>query len=57
MPRAATATGSYRPRSGLNAHRLRLRFRELMRAEILLTLDDSADVEQEIQALFAALAS
>ena len=39
------------------AHRLRLRFRELMREEILLTLDDSADVEEEIQALFAALAS
>ncbi len=39
------------------AHRLRLRFRALMRDEILLTLDDSADVEEEIQALFAALAS
>jgi hypothetical protein len=39
------------------AHRLRLRFRELMREEILLTLDDAADVEEEIQALFSSLAS
>jgi DNA-directed RNA polymerase specialized sigma24 family protein len=37
------------------AHRLRLRFRELIREEILLTLDDPGDVDEEIQSLFTAL--
>jgi RNA polymerase sigma-70 factor (ECF subfamily) len=37
------------------AHRLRRRLRELIREEIALTLDDPADVEDEIQALFSAL--
>jgi DNA-directed RNA polymerase specialized sigma24 family protein len=37
------------------AHRLRLRFRELIREEILLTLDDPDDVEEEIRALFTTL--
>jgi RNA polymerase sigma-70 factor (ECF subfamily) len=35
-------------------HRLRQRFRELLRREILETLDDPSDVEDEIHALFAA---
>ena len=37
------------------AHRLRVRFRELIREEIARTLDDPADVEDEIHSLFSAL--
>lgn len=37
------------------AHRLRGRFRVLIREEIARTLEDPADVEDEIRALFAAL--
>jgi DNA-directed RNA polymerase specialized sigma24 family protein len=37
------------------AHRLRARFRELIREEIARTLDDPADVEDEIHSLFSAL--
>ncbi len=37
-------------------HRLRLRFRELMQAEIAETVSGPADVEEEIRALFHALA-
>ena len=40
-----------------SAHRLRLRFRALIREEILATVDDPADVEEEIQALFNVLGS
>ena len=47
---------------GLNAnalkvavHRLKRRFRELLKAEVAGTLDDSALVEAEMRALFAAL--
>jgi RNA polymerase sigma-70 factor (ECF subfamily) len=36
-------------------HRLRKRYRELIRAEIANTLDDSQDVETEMQHLFQAL--
>jgi RNA polymerase sigma-70 factor (ECF subfamily) len=36
-------------------HRLRQRYRELLREEIAQTLDDPAQVEEEIRALFAAL--
>ena len=38
-------------------HRLRQRYRTILRDEILATLADPADVEDEIQALFKALAS
>jgi RNA polymerase sigma factor (sigma-70 family) len=38
------------------AHRLRNRWRELLRAEVAGTLSDPADVEDEIRGLFAALA-
>jgi RNA polymerase sigma-70 factor (ECF subfamily) len=38
-------------------HRLRQRYRELLRDEIGQTLDDAGQVEEEIRALFAALAS
>lgn len=37
-------------------HRLRRRYRELLREEIARTVDDPAEVEQEIRDLFAALA-
>ena len=38
------------------AHRLRRRYRELLRAEIGRTVDDPAGVDREIGELFAALA-
>jgi RNA polymerase sigma-70 factor (ECF subfamily) len=38
-------------------HRLRQRYRELLRDEIGQTLDDAGQVEEEIRALFAALGS
>ena len=37
-------------------HRLRQRYRELLREEIAQTLSDPAQVEEEMQALFSALA-
>lgn len=37
-------------------HRLRKRFRELLREEIAQTVDDPADVDDELRELFAALA-
>ncbi len=36
-------------------HRLKRRFRELLKAEVAGTLDDAAKVEEEMRALFAAL--
>ena len=36
-------------------HRLRRRYRELLREEIAHTLDEPAQVEEEIRDLFAAL--
>jgi RNA polymerase sigma-70 factor (ECF subfamily) len=38
------------------AHRLRRRDRELIRAEITATIDDPPDIDDEIRALFSALA-
>jgi len=38
-------------------HRLRKRYRELLRKEIAQTVSSRAEVEDEIRALFAALAS
>ena len=38
------------------AHRLRRRFRELVREEIAATVDDASEVEDEVRRLFAALA-
>lgn len=45
-------------RSALKAavHRLRRRFRQLVKAEIAATLSQPADVEEEMRALYAALA-
>jgi RNA polymerase sigma-70 factor (ECF subfamily) len=37
------------------AHRLRRRYRDLLREEVIRTLDDPADVDEEIAALFASL--
>ena len=36
-------------------HRMRVRFGELLRSEVAQTLEDPADVDQEIRDLFAAL--
>jgi RNA polymerase sigma-70 factor (ECF subfamily) len=36
-------------------HRMKRRFRELLKAEVAGTLDNPANVEDEMQALFAAL--
>jgi len=38
-------------------HRLKRRFRQLLKAEVAGTLDDSDLVEAEMRALFAALGS
>jgi len=37
------------------AHRLRRRYRDLLRDEVARTVDESGAVEEEIAALFAAL--
>ena len=37
------------------AQRLRRRYRELLRAEVARTVDDTADLDEEIRSLFAAL--
>jgi RNA polymerase sigma-70 factor (ECF subfamily) len=37
------------------AHRIRRRYRELLRAEFARTLDDPADLDEEIRSLFGAL--
>lgn len=38
-------------------HRMKRRFREVLKAEIAGTLDDAGSVEEEMRALFAALGS
>jgi RNA polymerase sigma-70 factor (ECF subfamily) len=38
-------------------HRLRKRYRQLLRDEIAQTLADSADVDEEMRALFGAFAA
>ncbi|MBI5773655.1 MAG: sigma-70 family RNA polymerase sigma factor, partial [Verrucomicrobia bacterium] len=38
-------------------HRLKRRFRQLLKAEVAGTLDDPGQVEAEMRALFAALGS
>ena len=38
-------------------HRLRRRFRESLRSEVAVTLEPPGSVEEELQALFAALES
>ena len=39
------------------AHRLRTRYREILRAEIAQTLNDPADVDDEIRRLFSSLSN
>ena len=63
MPRVAIRR-RWRPRCGMNAnalkvavHRLKRRFRQLLKAEVAGTLDDPGLVEAEMRALFAALGS
>jgi RNA polymerase sigma factor (sigma-70 family) len=41
----------------VSVHRLRRRYRELLRAEIASTIDTSADIEEEMRALFEILSS
>jgi RNA polymerase sigma-70 factor (ECF subfamily) len=38
-------------------HRLRQRYRDLLREEIARTVDDPAEIDEEIRQLFAALGS
>jgi DNA-directed RNA polymerase specialized sigma24 family protein len=42
---------------GVTVHRLRRRYGELLREEIEVTVDDPAEVDDEVRALFAALRS
>ena len=57
MPYAATAAELATSEGAVKVavHRLRKRYRELLREEIAQTLDDPADVDDEVRALFAAL--
>jgi RNA polymerase sigma-70 factor (ECF subfamily) len=52
----ATRLGSSEGAVKVAVHRLRQRYRELLRAEIADTVASPADVEDEIRNLFAALA-
>jgi RNA polymerase sigma-70 factor (ECF subfamily) len=52
----ATRLGSSEGAVKVAVHRLRQRYRELLRAEIAETVASAADVEDEIRNLFAALA-
>jgi RNA polymerase sigma-70 factor (ECF subfamily) len=49
--RLGTTAGAVR----VAVHRLRRRYGALLRAEILATVDDPAEVDDEIRALFSAL--
>ncbi len=53
----AAALGTTEGAIQVAAHRLRRRYRDLVRAEIAATIDDPAEVDDEIRALFAALGS
>lgn len=53
---AATALGIDEGAVRVAVHRLRKRYRQLLRAEIANTLDDAADVDEEMRALFGAFA-
>jgi len=54
---AAIALGISVGAAQVAAHRMRLRYRELLRAEIATTVADPADVDDEIRQLIAALGS
>ena len=51
----AAALGLTEEAARAAAHRLRRRYRELLREEVARTLDDPAEVDEEIRSLFAAL--
>jgi RNA polymerase sigma-70 factor (ECF subfamily) len=53
--RIATDLGLSEEAARAAAHRLRRRYRDLLRAEVARTIDDPAEVEDEIRSLFAAL--
>jgi RNA polymerase sigma-70 factor (ECF subfamily) len=53
----ATLLGSTEGAIKTAAHRLRRRWRELLRAEVAGTLSDPADVDDEIRGLFEALST
>ncbi|HEX8199216.1 MAG TPA: hypothetical protein VF590_01920 [Isosphaeraceae bacterium] len=55
-PTIATELGLSAGAARVAAHRLRARYRELLRAEVARTTDDPAAVDQEIGDLLAALA-
>ncbi len=52
---AATALGMTEAAVKVASHRLRTRYRELLRAEIAQTLEDQDDVDDEIRNLFSVL--
>lgn len=54
---AATRTGLSEGTVRVAVHRLRKRYRELLRIEIAQTLADPAQVEDELRSLFAAVAT
>jgi RNA polymerase sigma-70 factor (ECF subfamily) len=54
--RIAAELGLSEEAARAKAHRLRRRYRELIRDEVMRTVDGPADVEEEIAALFSALA-
>ena len=51
---AATALGITEPAARVAVHRLRRRYRELLRAEIVQTLSNPAQFEEEMRTLFTA---
>ncbi|MBI5396270.1 MAG: sigma-70 family RNA polymerase sigma factor [Verrucomicrobia bacterium] len=55
-PQAAAALGISEEAARVAVHRLRRRYRELLREEIAQTLADAAQVDEEMRALFAAFA-
>ena len=55
-PQAASALGMGEGAVRVAVHRLRYRYRELLREEIGQTLSDRAQVEEEMQSLFSAFA-
>lgn len=56
-PQAAAALGISEETARVVVHRLRRRYRELLREEIAQTLAEPAQVEEEMRALFAAFAA